>query len=173
MAVDTFDIVQVTRQAVKPGMRPMPTSSAVAVLPVTADQIGQDAQEGDKPIKVTSLEEAFQKFKPKVAVKELIDGFSYELDADIKDMRGMTPEGLQKRQEVKGADGKIAYKANSLADLTDTINVLTRLKERWSRPQVRLAWADPAKREAILAAFHLLTGEMQAISKGESGGEPK
>lgn len=164
---DTFDIVQVTRTAVKPGMRPMPTSSAVAVLPVTSDQIGQDGKEGDQPVKVTSLEEAFQKFKPKLQVREVIDGVAYDLEADFKDLRSMTPEALQKRQETKTADGKTAYKVNSLADLTDSINLLTRLKERWSRPQVRLAWEDPAKRDAILAAFSLLKGEMQAISKGE------
>jgi len=164
---DTFDIVQVTRTPVKPGMRPMPTSSAAVVLPVTADQVGQDAQEGDAPVKITSLEEAFQKFKPKIQIQEEIDGVNYELDADFKDMRSMTPEALQKRQEIKGPGGKIEYKANSLADLTDTVNLLTRLKERWSRPQVRLAWEDPAKREAILAAFAMLKGEMRSISEGE------
>lgn len=164
---ENFQIVDVSREGISPGARPLPQNSATVVIPVSQDQIHKDAQPGAEPVKVTSIEEAFKKFAPKIAVTAKIDGVMYQIESEIRSMRGFTPEALEERQEVKGPSGEVVSTPNDLATLKETVSLLTRLKEAWNNPQVRAMWQDPTKRAAIIKAFGLLRAEMSSISGGE------
>ena len=87
-----------------------------------------------------------------------------DFDAAIKDF---DPENLQKRQEVKDADGNSHFLRNDLADLKQNIDLLYRLKDRWKLPAVRRAWGNAAQREEIVNALGKLRSELERVAEGE------
>ena len=65
-------VVRVTRAGVRSAPREVPTDTTATVLPMTFDRVGQEANEDEAPTKVSTLAEAFQKFKPALDFKTTV-----------------------------------------------------------------------------------------------------
>lgn len=163
-------LVKVIRKGVTPAVRKVPTSTCAAMMPMTLTRIGQEVgSENEEPTKIENAQDAFEKFQPKFDFKGYAGPEETEFKADIRfrSIKDFDPENLQKRQEVKDADGNVTYLRNDLADLKNNIDLVYRLKDRWKLPTVRRAWGNPNQRQEIIAALGKLRGALENIaSKG-------
>lgn len=160
-------LIKVIRKGITPHVRKVPTSTCAAVMPMTLDRVGREVpSENEEPVKVESLQDAFEKFKP--ALKFL--GRAGEEDAEFhaefrfRSIRDMEPENLQKRQEITSEDGQAHYLRNDIADLRNNIDLLYRLKDRWKLPTVRRAWSNPEHRKEIIQALGRLRNELEKVA---------
>jgi type VI secretion system protein ImpB len=166
-------LVKVIRKGVTPSIRKVPTATCAAVLPMTLNRVGREvASENEDPTKIESITDAFEKFKPnlKFAGRAGEEETEFKADLEFRSVRDFDPENLQKRQEVKNADGEVTYLRNDLADLKSNIDLLYRLKKRWALPAVRRAWANPEQRSEIVGALARLRTELEKVAG--KGGKP-
>jgi len=166
-------LVKVIRKGVTPSIRKVPTSTAAVVMPVTLERVGKEvASEAEEPTKVESLQDAFQKFQPKLSFKGAVGEEETEFKAEIqfRSIKDFDPENLQKRQEVRSEDGEVTYLRNDLADLKSNIDLVYRLKDRWKLPAVRRAWNNPEQRKEIIQALGRLRTELEKVAG--KGGTP-
>jgi len=160
-------LVKVIRKGITPAVRKVPTSTCAVMMPVTLDRVGQEAAtENEELTKVEDLNDAFAKFQPKLKFQGYAGQEETEFKAEFrfKSIKDFDPENLQKRQEVKNADGETEYLRNDIADLKSNIDLLYRLKDRWKLPTVRRAWGNEAQRKEIVAALARLKGELEKVA---------
>ncbi len=162
-------LVKVVRKGVTPSVRKVPTSTAAAMLPMTIDRVGAEAgSETEDLTKVEDLGDAFRKFQPKLHFDGVAgpEETEFKADFEFRSIKDFDPENLQKRQEVKDADGESHFLRNDLADLKTNIDLLYRLKDRWKLPAVRRAWGNAAQRQEIVQALGKLRSELERVAEG-------
>jgi len=160
-------LVKVIRKGITPAVRKVPTSTCAAMMPMTLDRVGKEAaSENEDLTKVEDLNDAFAKFQPKLNFKGFAGPEETEFKAEFrfKSIKDFDPENLQKRQEVKNADGETEFLRNDIADLKANIDLLYRLKDRWKLPTVRRAWTSETQRKEIIAALGRLKGELAKVA---------
>jgi len=162
-------LIKVVRKGVTPAVRKVPTSTAAAMLPMTLNRIGGEvASESEELVKVEDLSDAFRKFEPRLSFQGNAgpEETEFRAEFEFRSIKDFDPDNLQKRQEVKGADGTSRFLRNDLADLKQNIDLLYRLKDRWKLPAVRRAWNNPAQREEIVNALGKLRAELERVVEG-------
>jgi type VI secretion system protein ImpB len=157
--------IEVIRKGITPAVRPVPTDTTLVVLPVTLDQMGKEVEsEDDQAVRVDSVNDAFEKFKPSIHFETQAGAEATEFVADLefRSLKDFSPENIQKR---------IPGQRNDIADLKNAIDLLYRMKDRWSLPSVKRAWSNPAQRKQIIAALARLHAELEKIAQTRKGGE--
>ena len=164
-------LVKVIRKGVTPAIRKVPTSTTAAVMPMTLDRVGKEvASESEDATKVESAQDAFEKFKPALDFKARAGEEETEFRAEFRfrSIKEFDPENLQKRQEIKNADGTVEVLRNDIADLKTGVDLLYRLKDRWKLPAVRRAWGSDNQRKEIINALGRLRNELEKVA-GKGG----
>jgi hypothetical protein len=153
-------VVKVTRAGVKQAPRQVPTETTAAILPMTVDRVGQECQEDEGPTKVSSLQEAFEKFKPGLEFKTNVgdEGTEFVADLAFKSLKDFDPKKLMSREPGR---------RNDLADLQSQIDLLHRMREKFTVLSVKRAWDNADQRAEIIQAI----AEFQDALKRLSGGE--
>ena len=157
--------IEVIRKGITPAVRPVPTDTTLVVLPVTLDQMGKEVEsEDEQATRVDSVNDAFEKFKPSIHFETQAGPEATEFVADLefRSLKDFNPENIQKR---------IPGQRNDIADLKNAIDLLYRMKDRWSLPSVKRAWSNPAQRKQIIAALARLHAELEKIAQTRKGGE--
>jgi len=157
--------IEVIRKGITPAVRPVPTDTTLVVLPVTLDQMGKEVvNEDEEAVRVDSANDAFEKFKPSIHFETQAGAEATEFVADLefRSLKDFSPENIQKR---------IPGQRNDIADLKNAIDLLYRMKDRWSLPSVKRAWSNPAQRKQIIAALARLHAELEKIAQTRKGGE--
>lgn len=151
--------IEVIRKGVTPHARPVPTDSTLTVLPMTLDMVGRElADEDTTPQRIDSLAHAFEVFKPSHRFETYAgpDSTEFIADFEFRGLKDFSPENIQK---------KTPGQRNDIADLKNTIDLLYRLKDRWSLPAVKKAWNDPQQRKQIIAALSALRAELEKVAQ--------
>lgn len=164
-------LVKVVRKGVTPSVRKVPTSTAAVAMPMTLDRVGKEAaSENEEPTKVESVQDAFEKFQPKLSFKGSAGEEETEFKAEFRfrSIKDFDPENLQKRQEVRNPDGEVEYLRNDIADLKSNIDLVYRLKDRWKLPAVRRAWSNGDQRKEIIEVLGRLRTELEKVA-GKGG----
>ncbi len=153
-------VVKVTRAGVKQAPRQVPTETTAAILPMTVDRVGQECVEDEAPTKVSSLAEAFEKFKPSLDFKTNVgeEGTEFVADLVFGSLKDFDPKKLMTREPGR---------RNDLADLQSQVDLLHRMREKFTVLSVRRAWENPEQRQEIIQAI----AEFQEALKRLSGGE--
>src|SRR6267378_3146970 len=137
--------IEVIRKGITPAVRAVPTDTTLTLLPMTLDRVGEElSQEDEQALRIDSVDDAFEKFKPSIYFETYAGEEQTEFVAELefRSLKDFSPENIQKR---------VPGKRNDLADLGNTIDLLYRLKDRWSLPAVKRAWNEPGQRKQILA----------------------
>jgi type VI secretion system protein ImpB len=157
--------IEVIRKGITPAVRPVPTDTTLAILPTTLDRVGKEVEDEDEqPVRIDSVNDAFEKFKPSLRFETWAGEEATEFVAELEfhSLKDFAPENIQKR---------VPGKRNDIADLQNTINLLYRLKDRWSLPPVRRAWNEPQLRKQIVAALARLRTELEKVAQAAKEGE--
>jgi type VI secretion system protein ImpB len=157
--------IEVIRKGITPAVRPVPTDTTLAILPTTLDRVGKEVEDEDEqPVRIDSVNDAFEKFKPSLRFETWAGEEATEFVAELEfhSLKDFAPEDIQKR---------VPGKRNDIADLQNTINLLYRLKDRWSLPPVRRAWNEPHLRKQIVAALARLRTELEKVAQAAKEGE--
>ena len=157
--------IEVIRKGITPAVRPVPTDTTLAILPTTLERVGKEVEDEDEqPVKIDSVNDAFEKFKPSLRFETWAGEEATEVVAELEfhSLKDFAPEKIQKR---------VPGKRNDIADLQNTINLLYRLKDRWSLPPVRRAWNEPQLRKQIVAALASLRTELEKVAQAAKEGE--
>jgi type VI secretion system protein ImpB len=160
-------LINVVRKGVTPAVRKVPTSTCAVMMPVTLERTGKEAaSENEEPTKVEDVQDAFKKFQPTLSFKGNAGSEVTEFKAEFRfrSIKDFDPENLQKRQEIKNADGETEFLRNDIADLKNHIDLLYRLKDRWKLPTVRRAWSNEQQRKDILQALGRLREELEKVA---------
>ena len=154
-------VVKVTRAGVKMAPRQVPTETTATVLPMTVDRVGQEALEDEQPTKVSSLAEAFEKFQPKLDFKTTVgeEGTEFAAELAFRSLKDFDPKKLMTREPGK---------RNDLADIQSQIDLLHRMRERFSVLSVRRAWENPEQRKEVIEAIAEFQEALRRISGGEA-----
>ena len=157
--------IEVIRKGITPAVRPVPTDTTLAVLPVTLERMGREVEnEDEEPVRVDSVDDAFQKFKPSIRFETQAgeEATEFVADFEFRSLKDFSPENIQKR---------VPGQRNDIADLKNAIDLLYRMKDRWSLPSVKRAWSDPKQRKQILEALARLRSELEKVAGVSKGGE--
>jgi len=157
--------IEVIRKGITPAVRPVPTDTTLAVVPVTLERMGREVlTEDEEPVRVDSVDDAFQKFKPSIHFETQAGEEATEFVADLefRSLKDFSPENIQKR---------VPGQRNDIADLKNAIDLLYRMKDRWSLPSVKRAWSDPKQRKQILEALARLRSELEKVAGASKGVE--
>jgi type VI secretion system protein ImpB len=157
--------IEVIRKGITPAVRPVPTDTTLAVVPVTLERMEREVlTEDEEPVRVDSVDDAFQKFKPSIHFETQAGEEATEFVADLefRSLKDFSPENIQKR---------VPGQRNDIADLKNAIDLLYRMKDRWSLPSVKRAWSDPKQRKQILEALARLRSELEKVAGASKGVE--
>ena len=160
-------LINVVRKGVTPAVRKVPTSTCTVLMPTTLERVGKEAaSENEEPTKVEDVQDAFKKFQPTLNFKGNAGSEETEFKAEFRfrSIKDFDPENLQKRQEIKNADGETEFLRNDIADLKNHIDLLYRLKDRWKLPTVRRAWGNEQQRKDIMQALGRLREELEKVA---------
>jgi type VI secretion system protein ImpB len=154
-------VVRVTRAGVRSAPRDVPTETTATVLPMTFDRVGEECGEDEAPTKVSSVAEAFQKFKPAIDFKTNVgdEGTEFVAELEFKSLKDFDPKNIRSREPGK---------RNDLADLQSQIDLLHRMRERFSTIGVKRAWENEAQRKEIIDAVAELQQQLKNIA-GQGG----
>jgi hypothetical protein len=157
-------VVKVTRAGVRPAPREVPTDTTAAILPMTVDRVGFEAPEDEMPTRVSDLAEAFDAFKPRLAFRTHVgeEGTEFVADLEFRSLADFDPKRIRTREPGK---------RNDLADLQSRIDLLHRMRERFSVLPVKRAWDNAEQRAEIIAAVHEFENQLRRIAESEQGGE--
>ena len=150
--------IEVIKKGITPAVRPVPTDTTLTLLPMTLDRVGRElADEDEQALRVDSVQDAFEKFKPSIHFETRAgeEQTEFVVDLDFHNVKDFSPENIQKR---------VPGKRNDLADMGTTIDLLYRLKDRWGLPAVKRAWSDPNQRKQILDALARLRSELEKVA---------
>jgi type VI secretion system protein ImpB len=151
--------IEVIRKGVTAAVRPVPTDTTLAVLPVTLDRLDREVEsEDEEAVRIDSVEDAFNQFKPAIHFETHAGPMETRFVADLefRSLRDFSPESIQKR---------VPGQRNDIAELKSAIDLLYRMKDRWSLPSVRRAWSNENDRRQILAALAMLRIELKRIAQ--------
>jgi predicted component of type VI protein secretion system len=165
-------LVKVIRKGITPAIRKVPTSTCAAVMPMSLEHVGKEAaSENEELTKIEDVQDAFNKFQPKLSFKGNAGPEETEFRAEFRfrNIKDFDPENLQKRQEIKNADGETEYLRNDIADLKSNIDLLYRVKDRWKLPTVRRAWNNEQQRKEIVQALGRLRVELERFAQRQGG----
>jgi type VI secretion system protein ImpB len=157
--------IEVIRKGITPAVRPVPTDTTLAVIPVTIERMGREVvDEDEQPVRVDSVDDAFQKFKPSIHFETQAgeEATQFVADFEFRSLKDFSPENIQKR---------VPGQRNDIADLKNVIDLLYRMKDRWALPSVKRAWSNPTQRKQILAALARLRVELEKVAGAAKGGE--
>ena len=147
-------VVKVTRAGVRSAPREVPTETTATVMPMTLDRVGEECPEDEGPTKVSSLAEAFEKFTPKVDFKTNVgeEGTEFVAELDFKSLKDFDPKQIRSREPGK---------RNDIADLQSQIDLLHRMRERFTllaRLATRIAEAtlDDERVDAVTVSVRKL-----------------
>ncbi len=157
-----MSVVKVTRTGVKLAPREVPTDTTATVLPMTFDRVGQEAPEDEAPVRVSSLAEAFDTFKPSLEFKTNAgdEGTEFVAELDFRNLKDFDPKQIRSREPGR---------RNDLADLQSQIDLLHRMRERFTLPAVKRAWENDGQRREIIDAVGEFEAQLRRIA-GNSGG---
>jgi hypothetical protein len=156
-------VVKVTRAGVRAAPREVPTETTATVMPMTLDRVGEECPEDEGPTKVSSVAEAFEKFAPKLDFKTNVgeEGTEFRAELDFRSLKDFDPKQIRSREPGK---------RNDLADLQSQIDLLHRMRERFSTLGVKRAWENEAQRKEIIDAIGELQQQLRSIAGGTAGG---
>lgn len=156
-------VVKVTRAGVRAAPREVPTDTTAAVLPMTFERVGQEAPEDEGPTRVSSVAEAFNAFKPKLDFKTNVgdEGTEFVAELEFKSLKDFDPKQIRSREPGK---------RNDLADLQSQIDLLHRMRERFTMLSVKRAWENDGQRQEIIQAIAELQEQLRRIAGGAEGG---
>jgi type VI secretion system protein ImpB len=156
-------VVKVTRAGVRAAPREVPTDTTAAVLPMTFERVGQEAPEDEGPTRVSSVAEAFAAFKPKLDFKTNVgdEGTEFVAELDFRSLKDFDPKQIRSREPGK---------RNDLADLQSQIDLLHRMRERFTMLSVKRAWENEEQRQEIIQAVAELQEQLRRIAGGAEGG---
>ena len=154
-------VTKITRTGVRAAPREVPTETTLSILPMTMNRVGQEAPEDEWPTKVSSLAEAFQAFKPKYDFKTTVgeEGTEFVAELEFRSLKDFDPKQIRSREPGK---------RNDIADLQAEIDLLQRMRERFTLLAVKRAWENPEQRAEMLSAVDELQNSLRQISEGES-----
>ncbi len=154
-------VTKITRTGVRAAPREVPTETTLSILPMTMNRVGQEAPEDEGPTKVSSLAEAFQAFKPKYDFKTTVgeEGTEFVAELEFRSLKDFDPKQIRSREPGK---------RNDIADLQAEIDLLQRMRERFTLLAVKRAWENPEQRAEMLSAVDELQNSLRQISEGES-----
>jgi type VI secretion system protein ImpB len=157
-------VVKVTRQGVRPAPREVPTDTTAAILPMTVDRIGFESPEDEAPRRVSSVAEAFESFRPSIDFRTAggEEGTEFVAELEFRSLADFDPKRIRTREPGK---------RNDLADLQSRIDLLHRMRERFTVLPVKRAWENPDQRAEILDAVHEFENQLRRIADGATGGE--
>jgi len=152
-------VIRVQRSGVRPAPREVPTDTTAAVLPMTLDRVGAEAPEDEAPTKVSDLKEAFATFKPAIDFKTNVgeEGTEFVAELEFKSLKDFDPTQIRTRTPGK---------RNDLADLQSQIDLLHRMRERFTLLAVKRAWQNEDQRKEIIAAIGELQEQLRRIAEG-------
>jgi type VI secretion system protein ImpB len=156
--------IEVIRKGITPAVRPVPTDTTLAILPTTLDRVGREVEDEDEqPVRIDSVNDAFEKFKPSIHFEALAGegATAFVVDLEFHSLKDFAPENIRKR---------VPGQRNDIADLQNSIDLLYRLKDRWSLPAVKRAWNDPRLRKQILLALARLRMELERLAQATKEG---
>lgn len=154
-------VTKITRTGVRSAPREVPTDTTVTILPMTLDRVSQEAPEDEGPTRVSTLAEAFQKFNPKIDFKTNVgeEGTEFVAELEFKSLKDFDPKQIRSREPGK---------RNDIADLQAEIDLLQRMRERFTLLGVKRAWENPEQRKEMLSAVDELQDSLRQIAEGES-----
>ena len=152
-------VIRVQRSGVRPAPREVPTDTTAAVLPMTLDRVGVEAPEDEAPTKVSDLKEAFETFQPAIDFKTNVgeEGTEFVAELEFKSLKDFDPTQIRTRTPGK---------RNDLADLQSQIDLLHRMRERFTLLAVKRAWQNEDQRKEIIAAIGELQEQLRRIAEG-------
>jgi len=150
-------VVKVTRTGVRSAPREVPTDTTLAILPMTLDRVGNEAPEDEAPTRVSSLAEAFTAFQPKLDFKTNVgeEGTEFVAELEFRNLKDFDPNKIRAREPGK---------RNDLADLQSRIDLLHRMRERFTLLAVKRAWDNEAQRQEIIGAIAELQENLRTIA---------
>lgn len=155
-------VVKVTRAGVRSGPREVPTDTTAAILPLTIDRVGREAPEDELPVRVSSVADAFAKFAPRLHFRTTVgDEAEFEAELEFRSLRDFDPRQIRAREPGK---------RNDLAELQSRIEMLHRMRERFTMLPVKRAWENEEQRREIVGALGELEGQIRRIAapRGEA-----
>lgn len=154
-------VTNIKRTGVRSAAREIPTETTLTILPMTMDRIGQEAPEDEGPTKVSSLAEAFEKFAPKLDFRTTVgeEGTEFVADLEFRSLKDFDPKQIRSREPGK---------RNDIADLQAEIDLLQRMRERFTLLSVKRAWENPEQRKEMIAAVGDLQDSLRQIAEGEA-----
>lgn len=155
-------VVKVKRAGVRAAPREVPTDTTAAVLPMTVERVGQETPENEDPTRVSSVAEAFGAFKPKLDFKSYVgeEGTEFVAELEFKSLADFDPKRIRTREPGK---------RNDLADLQSRIDLLHRMRERFTVLPVKRAWENTEQRAEIIAAVNEFENQLRRIAGGNGG----
>jgi hypothetical protein len=154
-------VTNVKRTGVRSAPREVPTETTLTIMPMTVDRVGQEANEDEGPTKVSSLSEAFEKFAPKLDFRTTVgeEGTEFVADLEFRSLKDFDPKQIRSREPGK---------RNDIADLQAEIDLLQRMRERFTLLAVKRAWENPEQRKEMIAAVGDLQDSLRQIAEGEA-----
>lgn len=155
-------VVKVTRAGVRSAPREVPTDTTLAILPMTVDRIGRETEDDEAPTRVSSVEEAFQAFRPTLDFETRVgdEGAEFVAELEFRSLRDFDPNRIRTREPGK---------RNDLADLQSRIDLLHRMRERFTLPSVKRSWESAEQRAEIVAAVREFEAQLRRIAGAEGG----
>lgn len=155
-------VVKVTRAGVRPAPRDVPTDTTAVILPMTVDRVGAEVPEEERPVRVSSIAEAFEAFKPRIDFRTSVgdEGTEFVAELEFNGLRDFDPKKIRTREPGK---------RNDLADLQSRIDLLHRMRERFAVLAVKRAWENQEQRRGIVAAVREFEAQLRRIAAGEGG----
>lgn len=153
-------VTNIKRTGVRSAPREIPTETTLTIMPMTMDRVGQEAPEDEGPTRVSSLSEAFEKYKPKYEFRTNVgeEGTEFVADLEFRSLKDFDPKQIRSREPGK---------RNDIADLQGEIDLLQRMRERFTLLSVKRAWENPEQRKEMIAAIGDLQNSLRQIAEGE------
>lgn len=155
-------VVKVKRAGVRAAPREVPTDTTAAILPMTVDRVGKETEDEELPTRVSSVAEAFQAFKPGLDFRTYVgeEGTEFVAELEFRSLADFDPKRIRTREPGK---------RNDLADLQSRIDLLHRMRERFTVLPVKRAWENAEQRREIIAAVNEFENQLRRIAGGEEG----
>lgn len=152
--------VVIGRTGVRTAPRDVPTDTTTSIMPMTFDRVGKECPEDEAPTKVSSVKDAFESFKPQLNFKTTVgeEGTAFVAELDFKSLADFDPRKIRSREPGK---------RNDLADLQARIDLLHRMRERFTTLPIKRAWDNAEQRKDIIDAVGQFEDQLRRIADQE------
>lgn len=157
-------VVKVTRAGVR--SRPRQTAlqlmrhTTLTVMPMTLDRVGYEAAEGEGTVAVTSLAEAFTKFRPSAEFVTSIHGVDIAADLEFRSLKDFEPTAMRRTDPGK---------RNDMAALQRKLDLLHRMREQFTGLAVKRAWEEESHRREIVEAVGEFREVLSRLARDAGG----